>query len=94
MILPGAVATISTVPNDAQASATQNRAITVAPIARPIGEGGVSTISSAAGRKASSCSVRRTISFFGNGIIFLVSGSHLALFDNNFSMLGSRYKAN
>ena len=32
----------------------QNSATIVAPIARPIGDGGVSTISSAAGRKASS----------------------------------------
>src|SRR5712692_8977282 len=71
MILPGAVATMSTVPTDAQVSAAQNRVTTVTPIARPIGEGGVSTISSAAGRNASSCSVRRGISFFGNGMIFL-----------------------
>src|SRR5450759_2418414 len=70
MILPVAVATISTLPNVAQISARQNRAMIVAPIARRVGEGGVSTISSAAGRKASSSS-RRRISFFGNGIIFL-----------------------
>src|SRR5262249_8798787 len=70
MILPGAVATMSTLPNDAQASARQNRAITVAPIARPIGEGGVSVISSAAGRKASSCLLRRT-RLCGKAMIFL-----------------------
>jgi hypothetical protein len=58
------------VPKDAQASAKQNKAITVIPMARPMGEGGLSTISSAAGKKASSCSLRRRISFFGKGMIF------------------------
>src|SRR3974377_234484 len=71
MILPFAEATISTLPKHAKPSAKQNRAMTVRPIARPTGEGGVSTISSAAGRKASSCSVGRAICFFGNGTIFL-----------------------
>ena len=66
MILPGAVATMSTVPRQAQASASTNTMMIVAPIARPIGEGGVSTISSAAGRKASSWSRRRT-RLSGNG---------------------------
>src|SRR6185437_3101146 len=61
---------MSTVPKVAQISARQNRAMIVAPIARRVGEGGVSTISRAAGRKASSSSRRRS-SFFGNGIIFL-----------------------
>src|SRR5262249_38593979 len=70
MILPGAVATLSTRPNAAKATARQNRAITVAPIARPIGEGGVSVISSAAGRKANSCSLRRT-RLCGKAMIFL-----------------------
>src|SRR5215475_4128736 len=53
-ILPVAEATMSIVPQDAQASAAQNSRMSVAPMARPIGEGGVSTISSAAGRNASS----------------------------------------
>ena len=52
--LPGAVATISMVPIKAQASATPNRAMIEAAMARPVGEGGVSTISSAAGRNSSS----------------------------------------
>jgi len=52
MILPCAEATVSTLPRLAQASAAQNAAITVSAMARPIGEGGVSTISSAAGRNA------------------------------------------
>src|SRR5712691_1309215 len=59
MILPGALATMSTVPRQAQASANTNTAMIVTPIARPIGDGGVSTISSAAGRNASSWSRRR-----------------------------------
>src|SRR5689334_11064388 len=46
---------MSTVPQAAQASAAPNRMTMVTPMARPIGEGGVSTISRAAGRKASSC---------------------------------------
>src|SRR5262245_59233713 len=70
MIFPGATATISTVPMHAQTSATANTAIIVNAIARPVGEGGVSTISSAAGRNASS-SLRRTSRFFGNSITFL-----------------------
>src|SRR5690349_2636049 len=53
-ILPGAVATMSTVPRYDQASAQQNSRMIVAPIARPIGDGGVSTTSRAAGRKANS----------------------------------------
>src|SRR5262249_58348155 len=54
MIRPEAVATISTLPKHAQARATQNNAMTVPLVAPAIGGGGVSTISSAAGRKASS----------------------------------------
>src|SRR6516165_8315383 len=54
MILPGAEATMSILPKHVQAKAIQKRVMIVAPIARPIGEGGVSTISSAAGRNASS----------------------------------------
>src|SRR5215813_13748303 len=53
-ILPVADATMSIVPQLAHASAAQNSRMRVAPMARPIGEGGVSTISSAAGRNASS----------------------------------------
>src|SRR5262245_30546709 len=53
-IFPGADATMSIVPANAQISAALNSRIIVAPIARPIGDGGVSTISSAAGKNASS----------------------------------------
>src|SRR5262245_17972743 len=53
-IFPDADATMSMVPADAQISAAQNNRIMVAPIARRIGDGGVSTISSAAGKNASS----------------------------------------
>src|SRR5258708_28928805 len=45
---------MSIVPYQAHTSPAQNSRMMVAPIARPIGEGGVSTISSAAGRNASS----------------------------------------
>src|SRR5215470_11323641 len=58
-IFPVADATMSIVPHQAQASAAQNSTAMVAAIARPIGDGGVSTISSAAGRNASS-SLRRS----------------------------------
>src|SRR6476620_12645973 len=53
-IFPVVAATISIVPAHAQLTATQNSKIIVAPIARPTGDGGVSAISSAAGRNASS----------------------------------------
>src|ERR1700730_1405983 len=53
-IFPVAEATISIVPHQAQISATENSRMMALPIARPTGEGGVSTISSAAGRNASS----------------------------------------
>src|SRR5262244_3297201 len=53
-IFPLADATMSIVPHQAHTSAVQNSRMIVAPTARPIGDGGVSTISSAAGRKASS----------------------------------------
>src|SRR5438876_1657078 len=69
-ILPGAVATMSILPKAAQASARQNSAMIVMAMARPIGEGGVSTISSAAGRKASSSRSRR-VGAFGNGMTAL-----------------------
>src|ERR1700736_600663 len=65
MILPGAEATMSILPNAAQPSARQNRAMIVTPIARPVGEGGDSTISSAAGRNAISSRSRRARA--GNG---------------------------
>src|ERR1700730_5984865 len=65
MILPGAEATMSILPNAAQAKARQNRAMIVTPIARPVGEGGDSTISSAAGRNAISSRSRRLRA--GNG---------------------------
>src|SRR5262245_6730235 len=58
-ILPGAMATMSTVPTVTQTSARQKNAMTVAATARPTGDGGVSTTSSAAGRKAVSSSPRR-----------------------------------
>src|SRR5262245_27053543 len=54
MILPDATATMSSVPMHAKASATLNTAMMVKAMARPIGEGGVSTISRAAGRNSSS----------------------------------------
>src|SRR5262245_47466497 len=53
-IFPLADATMSIVPHQAHTSAAQNSAMMVAPIVRPIGDGGVSMISSAAGRNASS----------------------------------------
>ena len=58
-IFPLEVATMSTCPKHAQIKARQNTAMMVAPIARPIGDGGVSTISRAAGRKAISSRCRR-----------------------------------
>src|SRR5215475_6382747 len=45
---------MSTLPAEAQTSAAQKSSMIVAAIVRPIGDGGVSTISSAAGRNASS----------------------------------------
>src|SRR6185369_11735599 len=53
-IFPVADATMSIVPHQAHTSAAQNSRMMVAAIVRPIGDGGVSTISSAAGRNASS----------------------------------------
>src|SRR5262249_51904431 len=53
-IFPVADATISMVPHHAQTRAAPNSSMMLAAIARPIGDGGVSTISSAAGRNASS----------------------------------------
>src|SRR6516165_2461747 len=54
MILPVAEATMSTRPKKAHASARQNKAVMLNAIVRPMGDGGVSTISSAAGKNASS----------------------------------------
>src|SRR5678816_1821078 len=53
-ILPVAVATMSMVPHHAHARATQKKPMSAKTMARPTGDGGVSTISSAAGRNASS----------------------------------------
>src|SRR5262249_48628328 len=53
-IFPGADATMAIVPQQAQASAAQNSRMMLTAVARPTGDGGVSTISSAAGRNASS----------------------------------------
>src|SRR5260370_1385812 len=71
MILPGATATISTVPMHAQAKATLNTAMMVKMTAWPAGEEGVSMISSAAGRNASS-SFRRSMRCLGGARIFLL----------------------
>src|SRR6516165_6792778 len=69
-ILPGAVATMSVVPREAQAIARQNKAMTVIEITRRVGDGGVSVISRAAGKNASSYS-RRRAAVCGNGTTFL-----------------------
>ncbi len=58
MIFPRAVTTTSTVPNIDQIAPAQKMAIMIPAIARPIGEGGLSVISKAAGRNASSYSGR------------------------------------
>src|SRR6266545_5520984 len=70
MILPSATATMSTVPMLAQASAALKTMAIVHATARPTGDGGVSTISSAAGRKASS-SRRRSGRRCGKDRMFL-----------------------
>src|SRR5271165_475466 len=62
-ILPGAEATMSIRPRLAQTTARQKMTMSVAAIARPRGDGGVSTISSAAGRKASSSASRLLAGF-------------------------------
>src|SRR6202021_2461372 len=69
---PVAVATISTWLRLAHTNASKNRLIRVAPIARPVGEGGVSTISSAAGRNASS-SRSRGLGLAGKGTTFIAA---------------------
>src|SRR5258708_27444851 len=61
MILPCAEATMSILPNEAHASARQKMRMIVALVAGPGGGGGRLTISSAAGRNASSCRRARTI---------------------------------
>src|SRR6516225_9723377 len=53
-IFPVADATMSIVPHQDQTSAAQTSRMMATVIVRPIGDGGVSTISSAAGRNASS----------------------------------------
>src|ERR1700676_2146409 len=65
-ISPVADATMSIVLDQAQISAMQNRRMMTLPIARPIGDGGVSTISRAAGRNANS-SLRRGVRRNGKG---------------------------
>src|SRR5262245_34604827 len=74
MIFPGAAAMISTSPSEAQARARANSAMIVKPMARPIGEGGVSTISRAAGRNSSSCLSWRA-GRAGSGMMFLAGFS-------------------
>ena len=61
---------MSILPNDAQAKARQNRTMIVQAEARPVGDGGVSTISRAAGRNASSYLSRR-LDRRGRGMMFL-----------------------
>src|SRR6516162_1553114 len=70
MIFPGAEATMSILPNDAQAKARQNKAMIVQATARPVGDGGVSTTSRAAGKNASSYLSRR-LDRRGRGMTFL-----------------------
>src|SRR5262249_36181667 len=70
IIFPGAEAMMSTLPRDAQAKARQNSTTMVKPIARPSGDGGVSTISSAAGKNASS-SLSRRLALRGSVTTFL-----------------------
>ena len=69
---------MSTVPMHAQTSATQNTAMMVSAIARPAGDGGVSTISSAAGRNASS-SLRRSARCFGKATMTFLADFMQAL---------------
>src|SRR3954454_12645550 len=70
-ILPVAVATMSMGLKQAQVRARQNKTISENAMARPAGDGGLSTISSAAGRNAISSRSRRVTSREGNGTIFL-----------------------
>ena len=85
MILPGAIATISTLPTDAQNSAAQKTAMIVAPIARPIGDAGVSAISSAAGKNASSYSRRRACCL-GKSMTFLADVMNAGLHEMEFGI--------
>src|SRR5436190_6472567 len=80
MIFPVADATMSMVPHHDQSNVAQNRTAIVATIARPVGDGGVSTISSAAGRKASS-SRRLSIRRNGTTISDRLTGSAAFCFD-------------
>src|SRR5258708_21940724 len=80
-IFPVADATMSMVPHHAQVSAAQNNRMMVTPIARPIGDGGVATISSAAGRNASSsrrCCGRRNGMIWGVGVAGAVTADVVA----------------
>src|SRR6266699_3595437 len=74
-ILPCAEATMSICPRQAQMRARQKIAMMKAPIARPVGDTGVSTISSAAGRNASSSAFRlvRAVEGFCSGLPRLTS---------------------
>src|SRR4029078_2251900 len=76
-IFPVADATMSTVPHQDQTSAAQNSTAIVTEIMRPIGDGGVSTISSAAGRKASS-SRRSFMRRNGTTLSFRLAGTALS----------------
>src|SRR5260370_32124086 len=71
MILPGAEATIAIRPTEAQANARQKTPAIVTAMPRPNGEGGVSMISSAAGKNASSSLAWRRWSR-GNAMTFSV----------------------
>jgi len=71
MTFPGATATISTVPTHAQTIPIAKAAAIVALTARPTGLGGVSTISSAAGRKAISSLLLAGGVLAGNGTTLL-----------------------
>src|SRR5580704_8779268 len=85
MILPCAEAIMSTLPRLAQASAKQKAAIRVSAMVRPIGEGGVSTISSAAGRNAIPSAGRRTPASFYSCGVTLRTGERL---DADFVVVG------
>src|SRR5215469_5443215 len=74
MILPVAEAMISTWPKNAHTSARQNRAMMLNTIVRPTGDGGVSRISSAAGKNASS-SLSRPLLVREDGGVFRTFGA-------------------
>src|SRR6266536_329709 len=95
MIFPGAVATISTLPHTAHPRARQKNARILAPIARPIGDGGVSMTSSAAGRNAVSSPPRRTSFRFGKSTIFSadVMGARLDVLNARLQVMQLRVPA-